>query len=100
YWRHLPPSPRVQGRPGLIHPRDKAGITDLFGAHGPYDWLGRESTATCIDYSVGKRFYERLNGLREGDSGCALGALRWTPGQPSELLLDTGHRVALGPFRP
>lgn len=56
----------------------------LFGDTGPFEWLGPRKNAMCIDWCVGTRWKERLEGARRFEG--KLGALRW----PSrEIVLDS-----------
>ena len=59
---------------------DDSGEPDVFTGYGPFDVLGGRgkgnARAMCVDYSVGKRYVERAQGLREGSMGTALAALR------------------------
>ena len=96
YWRGLP---RTDGRPLTGCPASKP----FFGVD-PFVWLGPTQRAMCVDYSVGLRFIERLNGQPLGSRGCGLGALRLTPdpndpggrGLRAELVFDSGkHQVCV-----
>lgn len=79
YWRRMPKPP---GAP-LIPKRD---IEDVPQSPPPpkiftekhNQWLGPMQNCMCIDYSVGRRYYERFFGLKLGDSGCFLTSLRCT----------------------
>lgn len=56
----------------------------LFVDTGPFQWLGPRRNAMCIDWCVGTRWKERLDGARKFEG--KLGALRW----PSpEIMLDS-----------
>jgi hypothetical protein len=60
------------------YPVDRAafgkGGPDLFGGASFDEPLGAQKNVYCIDYSVGRRFQERLRGT---DFQTRLGALRW-----------------------
>jgi hypothetical protein len=55
------------------------GKMDVWDDLPPFAWSGG---VFCVDYSVGRRFRERLRGTKQGFVG-ALGALRW----PERVLL-------------
>ena len=92
YWRKMPknldatiiPKRRLEGVPESPPP-PKIFIE----AHN--QWLGPKQNCMCIDYSVGRRYYERYFGLKPGDSGCFLSSLRCTlrptPSEQSSLVL-------------
>lgn len=96
----LPPSPNTNGE-GKGDERkggdDWSSEPEMFGGYGPFDVLGGRGTGSssrvvCVDYSVGKRYIERANGLREGSTGTALAALRlpeW------ELVFHSGRVEAM-----
>lgn len=56
----------------------------LFGDTGPFEWLGPRRNAMCIDWCVGARWQERLEGARRFVG--KLGALRWPL---REVVLDS-----------
>lgn len=57
---------------------------DLFAGTEPFQWLGPRKNAMCIDWCVGLRWKERLQGVKRFEG--KLGALRW----PSrEIVLDS-----------
>ena len=80
YWRWI----SAEGRQ-----RYSGGETDLFGSAGPLDWLGPARSVFCVDYSVGARFQEILDGYSPG-SFTRLAALRW----PERVLVDEHGRFA------
>lgn len=64
----------------------------LFDHERPYAALG-VGQAICIDYSVGKRYSERLAGVAPGRYRTRLAALRW----PERMLVfDEGDSVPMG----
>lgn len=79
YWRWL----RPEGRARYGH-----GAADLFGGTDPLAWLGQAGNVFCVDYSVGARFRERVDGHEPG-SCTTLAALRWPE---CELVTETGRR--------
>ncbi|SRR5665213_1957965 len=66
---------------------------NLFKGIEPTAWVGKKGNVFCVDYSVGARPKERLNG-KAGEK-TKLGALRWPE---RELVLDTGETVATQGF--
>jgi hypothetical protein len=65
----------------------------LFDDARPHAALGKGGTALCLDYSVGKRHRERLDGVSPAVYRTRLAALRW----PERLLVfDDGGSVAMG----
>ncbi len=65
----------------------------LFDDARPHSALGEGGTAMCLDYSVGKRHRERLEGVPPGAYRTRLAALRW----PERLLVfDDGRSAPLG----
>jgi hypothetical protein len=68
------------------------GIQHLFDEARPHAVLGG-GRAMCLDYSVGKRHRERLDGVGPGNYHTRLAALRW----PERLLaFDDGEQATLG----
>jgi hypothetical protein len=65
YWRIASP----QG--------DGSGEPDLFDACHPGAWLGPRETAFCVDFSVGRRFEERLAAQPSAPPRSRLAALSW-----------------------
>jgi hypothetical protein len=61
----------------------------LFDRSRPYEWLGN-GRVMCIDYSVGKRWRERLDGRTAGSFATSLVALRWPE---RTLLTDRGEQI-------
>ena len=53
-----------------------AGKVDVWRTPDPWHWAGPTGRVFCVDYSVGRRFYERAIG-RRGDFDGGLAALRW-----------------------
>jgi hypothetical protein len=64
------------------------GDGDLFAGIAPSAWLGPRGRVYCVDFSVGGRYRERIEG-RAHDT--RLAALRWPE---RELVLDDGQRLA------
>jgi hypothetical protein len=81
YWRRLAPVDRA---------RLGKGDPDLFGSTAPTAWHGARKNVFCVDYSVGGRYRERLDGKLPG-TDAHLAALRW-PEQT--LVTDTGLMLA------
>lgn len=67
YWRR---------RPGQHNP-DKA---DVWRSDRDYGWSGPRERAFCVDFSVGRRFAERVNGVHPSAFAGGLAALRWPEG--------------------
>lgn len=103
YWRKLPPEVDHQERKLEVKdldPDDKSGIPPLFDKDQPYSLLGPKQNCMCIDYSVGKRFWERHRGFPLGSTGTALAALRFFKSKENgllslSLLFDTGRKKDL-----
>ena len=70
----------------------------LFKGVAANEWIGKNNNCFCIDFAVGLRFQERLNGLSNFQG--SLGALR-LPAEgderPWELIFDDGARCELTP---
>ncbi len=79
YWRRLQP---------VASSATGAGDADLFAAILPTAWHGARRNVFCVDYSVGGRYRERIDG-RAGTT-THLAALRWPE---CELTLDSGLRL-------
>ena len=60
--------------------------SDLFGSVDPLAWHGKHNNVFCIDFSVGKRWKERYEGITKNYSG-RLAALRWPE---KTLMFDDG----------
>jgi len=76
----------------------EAEESELFGSVDPLAWHGKHNNVFCIDFSVGKRWKERRNGVTENYCG-KLAALRWPE---RTLMFDNGVAVAtldLSPVR-
>ena len=59
YWRTRPIH---ESLPEHIHtPPDKKEIPRVFPKDSSYNWMGPRKNCFCIDYSVGKRYYERFH---------------------------------------
>ncbi len=84
YWRRMQPLDRA--RIGKADP-------DLFEGLQPTAWHGHKRNVFCVDFSVGGRFRERLDGDRPG-AATKLAALRWPEWT---LVLDTGEVLATHP---
>lgn len=65
------------------------GAFDLFAGIDPLAWLGDRRRVFCVDYSVGARFREILDGHEPG-TYTRLAALRWPE---RELVTETGERL-------
>lgn len=77
YWRRLQPVDRMKvGK----------GDPDLFEGLLPTAWHGQRGNVFCVDFSVGGRFRERMDG--QPGQTTKLAALRWPE---RELVLDTGE---------
>ncbi len=83
YWRWI--NERGRSRYG--------GMYDLFGALAPGQWLGPRRSVFCVDFSVGARFREQLDGFAPGEL-TRLAALRWPE---AELIDEFGHRTEAWP---
>jgi hypothetical protein len=59
---------------------------NVFAGIAPNAWHGKNKNVFCVDYSVGARFLERKNKVKEGTYG-RLGALRWPE---KELYFEDG----------
>jgi hypothetical protein len=95
YWRRGKVAPNVPEH--LLNPQEKTGVPDLFNKN-PDEWLGPQNSCMCIDYSVGRRFWERHNQLPEGHTGSFLAALQITNYNESfsyNLLFDNGLEIVL-----
>ena len=101
YWRTLPPTADYKGQPipeDLLQIGDKKNIPKIFDPSQPFSLLGPNQNCMCIDYSVGRRFWERHNHFPLGSTGTALGALRFRTknGQLSlSLLFENGEEKDL-----
>lgn len=69
------------------------GPDGVFGGYAAYAWMGPRRNVYCVDYSVGKRYHERLAG-RGAPYESRLAALRWPE---RELVFDDGERVMTEP---
>jgi hypothetical protein len=78
YWRRLLPLDRKRF--------GKAGA-DLFEGLSPTAWHGHRRNVFCVDFSVGGRFKERLDGEKPG-TVTKLAALQWPE---KTLVLDSGE---------
>ena len=95
YWRRGIVAKNVPEH--LLNPQEKSGIPALF-TENLEEWLGPNLNCMCIDYSVGRRFWERHIGLPEGHTGSFLAALQITEdaGQiTSSLIFDNGIEIVL-----
>ena len=95
YWRRGSVDPTLSA--DLLNPKEKANIPPLF-TEDFYSWLGPKKNCMCIDYSVGRRFWERYSNLKEGQTGSFLAALQITQTQGSfsyTLLFDDGEKIVL-----
>lgn len=90
WWNEYEDSPTVVfghywRQPGSAH---DAGVRtagpDLFEGAEPFEWLGPRGNAMCVDWCVGLRWRERLNGATSLHG--KLGALRW---DEREVVLDS-----------
>lgn len=79
YWRRMQPLDRT---------RLGKGDPDLFADVSPLAWHGRHGRVFCVDFSVGGRYRERLDGQPGAVTRLAL--LRWPE---RTLILDTGEMV-------
>jgi len=59
---------------------------NVFAGIAPTAWHGKNKNVFCVDYSVGARFLERKNHVKQGTYG-RLGALRWPE---KELFFEDG----------
>ena len=95
YWRRAMISPSLSQ--DLLDPEEKSQIPPLFTE--PYDtWLGPNKNCMCVDYSVGRRFWERHNCLQEGDTGSFLGAFQITDKNGSfsyKIIFDNGTEIVI-----
>lgn len=82
YWRWPTPETRAAF---------SRGEHDLFDGARPEQWHGRRRNVFCLDFGVGARYQERIEGCTR-DFRTRLGAVRW-PEQ--ELVFDDGQRQAL-----
>ena len=64
----------------------EAEESDLFGSVDPLAWHGKHNNVFCIDFSVGKRWKERREGITKNYRG-KLAALRWPE---KTLMFDDG----------
>ncbi|WP_231512419.1 metallophosphoesterase [Paucibacter sp. KBW04] len=85
YWRQFLPLDRAQ-----LGKED----ADLFAEVAPTQWLGQRANVFCVDFSVGGRYQERLQG--QAGACTRLAALRWPE---RELMLDTGERLTTTGYR-
>jgi hypothetical protein len=72
---------------------NKKNIPPLFEEKDPYALLGAIQNCMCIDYSVGRRFWERYNQFPLGSTGTSLAALRFhqkNDKQELSLLFENG----------
>lgn len=63
--------------------------SDLFGSVDPLAWHGKHNNVFCIDFSVGKRWKERREGVTKNYRG-KLAALRWPE---KTLMFDDGVTI-------
>jgi hypothetical protein len=77
---------------GMEQPAHK-GIEDIFSGYAEGAWLGPQQRAFCVDYCVGARFIERLQGATDRFQS-RLAALRWPE---CVLLMDDGRVVQAAP---
>lgn len=79
WWTAWTGGPVVFGHYWRLRAPVKSGGGSLFGGAGPTDWLGPAQNAFCVDFSVGRRFRERIaaGGEPTGGFQAALGAVRW-----------------------
>lgn len=73
WWRRPVDRPTVVGHYWRRRGAPIEGRADVWDDLPPFDWSGN---VFCIDYSVGRRFLERLRGRASNFNG-GLGALRW-----------------------
>jgi hypothetical protein len=83
FWRKFNNKPRNEGEPNIFENIENNA------------WHGKNNNVFCIDFSVGGRFLERLNGDVEG-TDTALVALRWPE---NELVLETGMVIPTADFK-
>lgn len=81
YWRWPEPGLREQFT---------RGEKDLFDGAGIDQWLGKLNNVYCVDFGVGARYKERINGSTR--FATRLGALRWPE---CEVVTDDGARMQL-----
>ena len=67
----------------------EAEESDLFGSVDPLAWHGKHNNVFCIDFSVGKRWKERREGVTKNYRG-KLAALRWPE---KTLMFDDGVTI-------
>lgn len=101
YWRTLSPREDLHGQPipeDMLQHGDKKNMPTLFDEKDPYMLLGAMQNCMCIDYSVGRRFWERYNRFPLGSTGTSLAALRFhqkNDKQELSLLFENGHEKHL-----
>jgi hypothetical protein len=95
YWRRGPVDNTIATQ--LLNPKEKASIPVLF-TESYSKWLGPKKNCMCVDYSVGRRFWERHLGIKEGQTGSFLAALRITEKdnfQSCTLIFDDGNEIVM-----
>ena len=73
-----------------VNPEAEKEEANLFGSVDPLAWHGKHNNVFCIDFSVGKRWKERCEGVNNNYSG-RLAALRWPE---RTLMFDDGVALA------
>ena len=81
FWRKMKEEPNIHDE-------------NVFDGISPFEWHGKKKNVFCVDFSVGGRFKERLNG-NSGDN-TFLVALRWPE---NELVLENGEIIATQKFK-
>ena len=90
YWRRFvqEPQPGETAKLGTT----KAGDAGLFSRIPSTSWHGLKHNVFCVDFSVGARWMERLEGqIKPAQSKFHLAALRWPENQ---VVLETGETFA------
>jgi len=72
------------------------GEPDLFGKHAVHQWFGARGNVFCVDFAVGARYKERVNGANTGFE-CRLAAVQWPE---RRLVFDDGRNLDLSAGSP
>jgi hypothetical protein len=72
------------------------GEPDLFKKHAVHQWLGARGNVFCVDFAVGARYKERVDG-RGADFECRLAAVQWPE---RRLVFDDGRILDLAEWSP